>query len=331
MADDFDDLDIHLEESASHDSGRAPAIYVSPEVWAGILAHSDEDLSNELGGVLLGSAAASDAGAVVVVIEASLRALHTDASRGRVTFTHDTWAQICEARDRDHPDRQIVGWYHTHPGFGLFLSEYDLFIHRSFFREPSQVALVVDPRAGTSGFFVWAGDGLTGPLDARVIDVEGRAQAPVADAARPIAEPVPEPVPQGLAWPRWALAACLALVLILQVLILRGLREPAAPAAAAPGAADLAPLKREITRLREELKQRPAPIPPRAAVAERPPEPPEGTYVVQPGDSLWSIAEEFYGDGAKWRAIGALNGIGPEQLEPGMVLRTPRGEVPDGR
>jgi hypothetical protein len=30
-----------------------------------------------------------------------------------------------------------------------------LFIHRNFFREPWQVALVIDPRQDAAGFFVW--------------------------------------------------------------------------------------------------------------------------------------------------------------------------------
>ncbi len=31
------------------------------------------------------------------------------------------------------PNIDIVGWYHTHPSFGIFLSHHDLFIHQNFF------------------------------------------------------------------------------------------------------------------------------------------------------------------------------------------------------
>jgi proteasome lid subunit RPN8/RPN11 len=49
----------------------------------------------------------------------------------------------------------MVGWYHTHPGFGIFLSGMDLFIHQNFFTQLWHVAFVLDPRARTSGFFTW--------------------------------------------------------------------------------------------------------------------------------------------------------------------------------
>ena len=34
--------------------------------------------------------------------------------------------------EREHPGLKIVGWYHTHPGFGVEFSEMDLFIQRIF-------------------------------------------------------------------------------------------------------------------------------------------------------------------------------------------------------
>ena len=58
-----------------------------------------------------------------------------------------------------YPDLDIVGWYHTHPDFGIFLSSHDLFIHRHFFAQPLQVAYVVDPIRQTRGFFQWRDGG----------------------------------------------------------------------------------------------------------------------------------------------------------------------------
>jgi proteasome lid subunit RPN8/RPN11 len=52
-----------------------------------------------------------------------------------------------------------VGWYHSHPGLGVFLSEQDRFIHKSFFGdEPWYIAVVFDPASGERGVFVWAGE-----------------------------------------------------------------------------------------------------------------------------------------------------------------------------
>ncbi len=48
-----------------------------------------------------------------------------------------------------------MGWYHTHPDFGIFLSDRDRFIHEHFFSGPGQVAHVIDPirqiRGSSSG------------------------------------------------------------------------------------------------------------------------------------------------------------------------------------
>ena len=57
--------------------------------------------------------------------------------------------------DRDYPDKKMIGWYHTHPGFGIFLSGMDLFICDNFFNLPWQVAFVYDPLGGDEGNFVW--------------------------------------------------------------------------------------------------------------------------------------------------------------------------------
>ena len=52
----------------------------------------------------------------------------------------------------------MVGWYHTHPGWGVFLSGMDLFICNNFFNRPLDVALVIDPCAGDRGWFQWSTD-----------------------------------------------------------------------------------------------------------------------------------------------------------------------------
>jgi len=54
------------------------------------------------------------------------------------------------------------------------------------------------------------------------------------------------------------------------------------------------------------------------------------TYTVQPGDSIWSIAAEFYGSGDKYQLIYKNNqfiGLAPYILKPGQVLTLPEGEV----
>lgn len=48
------------------------------------------------------------------------------------------------------------------------------------------------------------------------------------------------------------------------------------------------------------------------------------TYQVEAGDTLWDIAQRFYGDGTKWRLIANANGIdNPRRLQVGTVLIIP--------
>ena len=45
------------------------------------------------------------------------------------------------------------------------------------------------------------------------------------------------------------------------------------------------------------------------------------TYTVKKGDTLWSIATRFYGDGTRWRELASKNGVGdPRKLQIGKVL-----------
>ena len=52
----------------------------------------------------------------------------------------------------------MVGWYHTHPDWGVFLSGMDMFICDNFFNKPLDVAYVIDPCRGDRGMFQWTGD-----------------------------------------------------------------------------------------------------------------------------------------------------------------------------
>ena len=118
--------------------------------------HALRDTGVELGGILLGKECVDDqTGTPFVWVTRSLEAKHYENTKASFTYTHDSWEEITRERDRLHPELDIVGWYHTHPDFGIFLSGHDLFIHRNFFGQPLQLAYVVDPIRQTRGFFRW--------------------------------------------------------------------------------------------------------------------------------------------------------------------------------
>ncbi len=134
----------------------AVRLYVRERVLEQILDYSERDLTRELGGFLLGGY--HEDGYAYVEVRHFLEAVDARSQAASLTFTHETWATMTRDISQRYPDELIVGWQHTHPNLRVFLSGYDLFIHRHFFKEPWQIAMVVDPVLQEFGFFQWQGD-----------------------------------------------------------------------------------------------------------------------------------------------------------------------------
>jgi proteasome lid subunit RPN8/RPN11 len=130
-------------------------IFVDLDVMREMEGHARTNTRVELGGVLLGGKFVDDTGRPFVVVHEAIRAEHYEATRGSFKFTHDTWADITRQRGEFPPQYQLVGWYHTHPDWGVFLSGMDMFICENFFNDDLDVALVIDPCRGDRGWFHW--------------------------------------------------------------------------------------------------------------------------------------------------------------------------------
>jgi proteasome lid subunit RPN8/RPN11 len=140
-------------------AGEDLPIFVDMDALAEMEAHARSDPTVELGGVLLGGQFEDEDGNPFVLVLDSLRAQHYESSSGHFKFTHDTWSEISRQRDGFSDDLQMVGWYHTHPNWGVFLSGMDQFICDHFFNRPLDVALVIDPVRADRGWFYWGRGG----------------------------------------------------------------------------------------------------------------------------------------------------------------------------
>ncbi len=129
-----------------------PSVIMEAEVARKIRQHARTSMKAEVCGVLLGNAEQDR-----TVIDACVAGVNAAQGGAHVTFTQDTWEHIYKIKDQQFPDSKIVGWYHSHPGFGVFLSEHDLFIQENFFSSPQQVAWVYDPHTDEEGCFGWIG------------------------------------------------------------------------------------------------------------------------------------------------------------------------------
>ena len=149
---------LGLRRPLNHSTWTAVDILINEPAFRDAQAHSLSSLDKEVAGVLIGPQPEKQPdGRYLVHIVDTIIAKHTRMHGASVTYTPESWRYINDKLAERYPDESamIVGWYHTHPGFGIFLSGMDLFIHQNFFTQAWHVAMVLDPRAHRSGFFCW--------------------------------------------------------------------------------------------------------------------------------------------------------------------------------
>lgn len=129
-------------------------IYILQKTYKDIHKFTQNKTTNESGGMLIGYVI-EEFGKTNIVINGFVEAKHCEATPTTLKFTHETWDYVHAEMDKKYPGGKIVGWIHTHPDFGIFLSEYDKFIHENFFNEEYQIAYVVDPIQNIEGFYFW--------------------------------------------------------------------------------------------------------------------------------------------------------------------------------
>jgi proteasome lid subunit RPN8/RPN11 len=160
-------------------------VQVRGEVVRAIRQHARSSMTEEICGVLIGTVGSNS-----IIIHASIEGVNAAQGGAHVTFTHDTWDHIYSQKDKDYPDDKILGWYHSHPGFGVFLSEHDTFIQKNFFSARHQVAWVFDPHSDEEGCFGWNGERIErlarfAVIDGRGGEIAGIGDEELADKSRP--------------------------------------------------------------------------------------------------------------------------------------------------
>lgn len=119
---------------------------------------------NECGGLLIGNVYVAEHNGRDVTFTAVVDAVPADEAAAGPTFVEMGVADLLAVTDhlrrlreqhdgREAADLRIVGWYHTHPGFGVFMSGTDQSTQRHVFGMPWQVAVVYDPLNGEYGVF----------------------------------------------------------------------------------------------------------------------------------------------------------------------------------
>ena len=135
-------------------------IYIVQDVYKQIHKFTKNKLTNEAGGMLVGHVI-EEFGKTNIMITGFVEAKHSEGTPTTLTFTHETWDYVHGEIDKKYPGKKILGWIHTHPDFGIFLSDYDKFIHENFFNDDNQIAYVIDPIRKVEGLYFWINGKLT--------------------------------------------------------------------------------------------------------------------------------------------------------------------------
>jgi proteasome lid subunit RPN8/RPN11 len=152
---DTSQIDLNPLEVRQFPGGEPYRVHISRDAHDTVWNHAREAPPNqEVGGILVGDVY-RDARGPYLDIQAAIVAEHTRNEDTQLTFTPESWIQVNEVKDTSYPGMRIVGWYHTHPRFGIFLSDRDRFIQSTSFSQPWATALVVDPIQDLEGFFLW--------------------------------------------------------------------------------------------------------------------------------------------------------------------------------
>ncbi len=135
-------------------------VFITQNAYVRMCAHAGSDLENEVGGWMAGKFCRDSLhGTPFIVIDAVLPAVYTQQGAAHLTFTGDTQVALHNHLDAHFPDKVFLGWYHTHPRMGVFLSQWDAWLHQNFFPELWQVALVIEPHQSIGGLFIRQQDG----------------------------------------------------------------------------------------------------------------------------------------------------------------------------
>jgi len=117
-----------------------------------MLNDASRDTTREHGGILTGEAYKDPGGQYFVLIKDAIAATDSQGSSTHLQFRAESWKPVWDHLQLN-PSVQILGWYHTHPGLGVFLSGTDLRTQRLYFASPWNIAVVIDPIARRIGYF----------------------------------------------------------------------------------------------------------------------------------------------------------------------------------
>lgn len=124
-------------------------VFIEESCMQAMEAHARGDVLNEQAGIICGHAYMDVTGQLYIVVTSVLEA-ETSNSPTHFRFHDGSWEKLW-SRIKDGSN--LLGWYHSHPGMGVFLSSTDVRTQQLYFPAPWQVAIVLDPVSQETAVF----------------------------------------------------------------------------------------------------------------------------------------------------------------------------------
>lgn len=131
-----------------------PQVYILNQAHEALTSHLEADVSVEHGGILFGQAYSDSECGIYVEITGAVAAPRTIGTGAHLEFTSESWLGIMNFAKEAHPEANIVGWYHSHPNLGVFMSGTDMRTQQAFFHHPWCLSIVYDPVRKKIGYFL---------------------------------------------------------------------------------------------------------------------------------------------------------------------------------
>lgn len=149
-----------MKQWGNPDAGKV-RVFIWQSVVEMIQNHAKGTPNIEIGGVLVGRAYRNgdhlDTEVMDYIFHHSSEPQQSSAVH--FNFSPSIWAALNKQKDNRHPNLELVGWFHSHPNHGIFLSPgMDIDVHQKAFNQPWQIAIVYDPQRHEGGVFTWQGE-----------------------------------------------------------------------------------------------------------------------------------------------------------------------------
>jgi len=119
-------------------------LFIGEKVISRMADHADIGFAEdkEVMGLIMGRTFRDAEGEYSIACDIATTKL--DSTSISVRFDHDSLEELFESIDGSAGD-SVIGWYHSHPGFGCYLSDVDIRTHSGIFGEGLGFAVVLDP------------------------------------------------------------------------------------------------------------------------------------------------------------------------------------------